>query len=131
MRRVIIYLWCFLYLHSTVDLQEILRTPLIIRHYIQTKNETKNLGFGTFLYMHYVGEDFNPLDDREDEKLPFKTHEHYLNSSTLYILSSGLLFKCVVRYNARFYTIKFTDCFQKHNFVSSIWHPPRIVLSTT
>ena len=47
-------------------------TPQLISHYIVHHELNAEVGFWSFLEMHYLGQDINDNDEEEDMKLPFK-----------------------------------------------------------
>lgn len=51
-----------------------MKFPILVQHYIEHKEQNKELSLWAFLYMHYAKDDSNVPDYDEDMKLPFKSH---------------------------------------------------------
>lgn len=51
---------------------ELLKVPQLVSHFIQHNQQNADIGFVTFIKMHYLGQDINDNDQEEDMKLPFK-----------------------------------------------------------
>ena len=111
---------------STTELYQTLKLPFLIEHFIEHKEQNKNLTLWKFLCMHYTPETVNDGDYEKDMKLPFKTHFHmnYANFTadlptqnlTFPVLSPFIEAKIVNGYQPTFLT---------SSYLSSIWQPPK------
>lgn len=60
------------FLISSTELIQFLRTPVLITHYKEHKEDNKKLDFIKFLTIHYSG-DSNDADSERHTQLPFKS----------------------------------------------------------
>lgn len=65
------------YLLSATGVRELLKLPLLMVHFKKYKEEDKNkeTGFTSFLLQHYLQEEGDDADSKEDNQLPFKSAE--------------------------------------------------------
>lgn len=72
MRRVVAILCFFVYVLGTTEMDQVLRLPLLVKHYLQHKAESPGITMYAFFKMHYI--DPQPFDDdyQQDMQLPFK-----------------------------------------------------------
>lgn len=64
-----------LYLLGTTEAYQLLKTPLLVNHYLKHKQENNHITFLKFIQMHYTGDVVYDDDYAQDMQLPFKTHE--------------------------------------------------------
>jgi len=64
-----------LFLLDTTPLYQILKSPQLVRHYIEHRALNKDVGIVEYLAMHYWGQDMDDSDDEKDMQLPFKRFE--------------------------------------------------------
>ncbi|RFM28511.1 hypothetical protein [Deminuibacter soli] len=73
-------------LHSTA-LNQLLKLPVLVAHYIEHQHRDSHISVLDFLSMHYWGKDINDNDDDRDRQLPFKTVDmHSLHCSFVPLL---------------------------------------------
>src|SRR3954462_3822335 len=87
MRSKIIMGLLLAYLVSSTEVHELLRLPLLVKHYQEHKQQVADITFWEFLVMHY--ETDVPHDD-QDMRLPFKTCHQTLASPALAVTSQGV-----------------------------------------
>ncbi|HWA35580.1 MAG TPA: hypothetical protein VG737_15670 [Cyclobacteriaceae bacterium] len=87
MKRKIIFGLLFAYLVSSTEAHELLRLPLLFKHYQEHREQVADITFWEFLVMHY--ETDVPHDD-QDTRLPFKTRNHSLASTALAVTSQRI-----------------------------------------
>jgi hypothetical protein len=75
MRKYLAFLMLFSYLFSTTELNEVLKVPVFIEHFIEHSQENPNLSFLGFIKLHYFNGDPKDADYETDMKLPFKKHD--------------------------------------------------------
>lgn len=126
MKKVLIaVLFSSIVLLST-ELNQLLKLPFLIEHYLEHKNQTKDLTFFKFLVMHYFEHDVNVSDYERDMKLPFKSHDSFI----------GMVFHVFVHPNYSAFKFNypivledehllFNDNFFAKAFIAIIWQPPR------
>jgi hypothetical protein len=79
----------FIYLFSTTELHQLLKAPLLIEHFMEHREENKDITLWQFLYAHYAGDYVKDADYDKDMKLPFKTHSNCVSSfSNVYLPSA-------------------------------------------
>ncbi|MFZ1379423.1 MAG: hypothetical protein WAS56_07125 [Saprospiraceae bacterium] len=73
MKNIFSLLFLTAYLFSATHLMELLKLPMLVRHYQEHKTENANLSLLEFLDMHYANG--NPIDEDYDKdmQLPFKS----------------------------------------------------------
>ncbi len=116
----------FIYLFSTTELYQLLKAPLLIEHFIEHREENKNMTLGRFLYIHYAMGDVKDADYDKDMKLPFKTHDNCVTAiSNVYLPSVKVSIEKPMRFLEK-KNFAGKDQFLVTSFLSNIWQPPRI-----
>ena len=64
------------------NLEQILKFPKLIDHFLQHRSQNNTLGFIDFLEMHYCT-DSDVAADKDDMKLPFKVMDFHIASCVL------------------------------------------------
>jgi hypothetical protein len=77
----------FVYLLSSTEVHELLRLPLLVRHYAEHKEQVTEITFWEFLVMHY---ETDVAHDDQDMRLPFKTCHHSLASAAMAVTSQRI-----------------------------------------
>jgi hypothetical protein len=73
LKKIITYIAISFYLLGTTEASELLKLGNFISHYIEHKN-ADNLSILDFINIHYVKATVVDDDFKEDQKLPFKSH---------------------------------------------------------
>lgn len=114
-----------LYFLSAATTAELLKLPLLIKHYEKHKAANKNTGIISFLKMHYQQEDAKN-NSKEDRQLPFKTPHNTAIPSMIAIqphLFLEINAKPVCDEKQAF---KVPDHFRlPAKYLTIIWQPPR------
>lgn len=76
MKRVLVYLLLVLVVGETTSLNQLIKVPVLYRHFVEHNSADPNVDLYTFLEWHYWGDDANDDDDDRDMQLPFKKFEH-------------------------------------------------------
>lgn len=76
MRKMLAISLISLHLFGNTELAQLLNLPELIRHYLQHQHQNHSLGFLSFLFQHYCGDDGTKADDNEDAQLPFHNFHH-------------------------------------------------------
>lgn len=84
---------------NAMSLEQMLKFPLLITHYIDHQNRAPSISVMDFLAMHYWGQDINDHDDDRDMELPFKK-VHYSQSFLVFFMIE----KCEVSFQS-FHTV--------------------------
>lgn len=100
--------------------------PLLVEHFIEHREENKDITLYQFLYNHYARSSVKDADYNKDMKLPFKTHDNCLASIiNVYLSSHKVVITNPVQLieNKHFKT---KEIFLQSIFLSNIWQPPRV-----
>ncbi len=115
-----------IYTFSATATVELLKVPLLAKHFRDHQSEKKHTGLFTFLVQHYIYENGTDQDASEDSQLPFKSTDHL----------ATLAFNCLtppsfIQVPAKDHT-GMNTCFYIQDFdfpvpgyLSAIWQPPR------
>lgn len=108
---------------------EIMKLPLLVQHYFEHESEEHpDLGFGTFLWEHYMDDDHSDETKGHcDENLPFKhCHDcctHVVSAITCLMPENPIAIKYAEFVNS-------LPVFGEENFHSfyncCIWQPPKL-----
>lgn len=115
----------FVYLISATEFSQLLRIPLLLKHFTEHKMELRDLSVSGFLSIHYFNGNPHDKDFETDMQLPFKSHDTYINLLSisepnpkieLIILSffpkkGGSNFPPIYFYSTQYF--------------SSVWQPPK------
>jgi hypothetical protein len=109
-----------------MEINEFLKMPLLVSHFIEHQKETPNLKLWDFLCMHYAHGEVKDADFDRDMKLPFKSHD----TCNIMIVSFCNPIQTYTLYNKVFLVdfkkTTFNYNFSLHSFfLSSIWQPPK------
>lgn len=126
MRKLISIIILATYLCSFTEFNELLKLPILLEHFSEHSAHNKSLSFSEFLSMHYHHDNDGDGDDASDRRLPFKSHDNCIHSSSfnLYVQSNII-------------HIKTTETDLQNNqsqekeffypsFSASIWQPPKL-----
>ena len=121
------YLLIAFYLLATTELNQLLKLPILVGHFLEHRAETEKLTIYQFLYIHYAQGDVKYADYEEDMKLPFKESSNFLVQTNL--ITPPQIFRVTLNKNLSkvlqkkfFYT---NDSLITSNFLSNIWQPPK------
>jgi hypothetical protein len=78
------YLFLAIYLLGATELNQLLKMPLLIEHYMEHKLDNGSLSLLSFMYMHYVGDDGDATDEQKDQNLPFKSAHFQLQNTVVF-----------------------------------------------
>lgn len=126
MKKTIAIFFLITYLFSTTALSQFLKLPAFVNHFIEHKQQNKDLTIWQFLCIHYAHGDVKDADYDKDMKLPFKTH----NNTAAEISVAEPPFFLIIN-NKRTYTNtkKKTHILKNDSvisaYLSSIWQPPQ------
>lgn len=79
MRRVAAISLLMLHLTFFTEVNELLRLPLLVQHFLEHRDQVPEMSFLQFLTMHYKTD---VAHDTTDMKLPFKACDHSVASPT-------------------------------------------------
>jgi hypothetical protein len=120
---VVVFLLGVFALTST-ELIELTKLPSLVGHFTEHRAENQSLSLFQFIKLHYSDESHH--HDENDKRLPFKSHDHCVNSAITYILTRTFP---TVELKPDFEAIReFTipkGVFLTSINPSSIWQPPK------
>ncbi|HEY9341139.1 MAG TPA: hypothetical protein VIQ23_06130 [Hanamia sp.] len=126
MKKLFAISFLFIYLFSTTELHQLLKAPLLIEHFMEHREENKDITLWQFLYAHYAGDYVKDADYDKDMKLPFKTHSNCVSSfSNVYLPSAKVSIEKPIQFLQKNSFVT-KDQFLPTSFLSNIWQPPRI-----
>lgn len=99
---------------------------MLVGHYIEHKEENKNLSVWGFLCMHYTQNNVKDADYEKDMKLPFKTPNTLINSveiAPVQFCAENLLLKPTPSDSKQYKLYSEKHLSSAH--LSSIWQPPK------
>ena len=113
---------------ATTELYQLLKLPFLIEHFMEHKEQNKDITLMEFLYLHYADGDVKDADYEEDMKLPFKSHNNSATTSIIGVVVNSVL-KIVIHPKTNFVQPKVAFISEESFFVSSylsnIWQPPK------
>lgn len=117
-----------IYLFSNTELYQFLKIPVLIEHYLEHKNHTKNITFSSYLNMHYSQQNDNDGDENKDMKLPFKSHSSAVFSLNFIplITTQNIEFRTLEACNNRTAVANFYTFIVHVSYLKAIWQPPKI-----
>ncbi len=124
--KFLLKIFILIFVFSATELHEILKFPILFQHYSEHKQSNNKITFFSFLKDHYLNHKGKDANDSKDMKLPFKSDDKNL------ITSSYLFFQFNTE-NKFFVPLKENSepnlLYQKlelKEFNSNIWQPPKI-----
>lgn len=126
LKQLIAISFLSIYLLSTTEMYQLFKLPMLVEHFVEHKQENKDITLWDFLCMHYAHGIVKDADYDKDMKLPFKTHDGCINMTitafTPNNISTGIT-KPVIIENKSF--PHYHEVFTASSFLSSIWQPPK------
>ncbi|HVI43994.1 MAG TPA: hypothetical protein VM802_03975 [Chitinophaga sp.] len=114
----------FLYLFGSTDACQILRLPLLVKHYEKHKCENADLTLAAFLKMHYIDEQPFDSDYLQDMQLPFKSPDVLCISLPTLVPVPVTLYVPLLELPKESYIVM-NDCTPLHSFPGNIFQPPK------
>ena len=128
LKRVIAILFLSTYLFSATEFNQLLKLPLLIEHFIEHKEENKQITFWEFLCLHYKTTNVKDADYEKDMKLPFKSQSDLFSSITVFHLFPNFdnLLNNILPTSKKSYVIT-SEHFIESSAVCYIWQPPKSI----
>lgn len=103
-----------------------MKVPFLVEHFIDHRDENKNITLYQFLYVHYAMGDVRDGDYDKDMKLPFKSHDNCVaNGLTVYPPSQKIsIARSVPLLEKKHLLVR--EHFLQSSFLANIWQPPRL-----
>lgn len=126
MKKIVTILFLSSYLFATTELSQLFKLPVLISHFMEHKQEDKDLSFWQFLCIHYAHGNPKDADYDKDMKLPFKAHDNCVTSIICITTPPSLQFSVKHSYSVEIKQQFHTQNFQFSSYyLSSIWQPPK------
>jgi hypothetical protein len=113
-----------IYAIGSTELDQLLRLPLLVKHYIRHKEENSGITIAAFIKIHYIDKQPYDADYEEDMQLPFKTADCHC-----IILPSILPAPITTVYNTITPALREYVLFNDHNIPipqkDALFKPPR------
>lgn len=110
------------YLISSTEFHQILRLPLLMKHYTEHRSQVEDMTFWQFLVMHY--ETDVPHDDT-DMRLPFKDCHHSVTNPFTAIPSQNIALNLpIISINEPIHFV--TNSSFHSSYLDEIFQPPKI-----
>lgn len=128
LKKLIAILFLSTYLFSATEFNQLLKLPLLIEHFIEHKEENKQITFWEFLCLHYQTTNVKDADYEKDMKLPFKSQNGLFSSITIFHLFPNFdnLLNNILPISKKSYVIT-SEHFIGSSAVCSIWQPPKSI----
>ncbi|MEG2335528.1 MULTISPECIES: hypothetical protein [Chryseobacterium group] len=124
MKKWVSILLLSLYLLSTTELNQLLKLPVLIEHYVEHKNLNPEMTLVSFFKMHY-DHPVKDADYKTDRKLPFIIHS---TLSLVFTLNTNFSFE-ISGSDHKYYGIQNIPSLDENLYIKgylhSIWQPPR------
>ena len=124
MKKWVSILLLSLYLLSTTELNQLLKLPVLIEHYVEHKNLNPEMTLLAFFKMHY-DHPVKDADYKTDRKLPFIIHS---TLSLVFTLNTNFSFE-ISGSDYKYYGIQNIPSLDENlyikGYLQSIWQPPR------
>lgn len=126
MKKAIAIFFLTTYLFSTTELSQLLKLPSFVNHFIEHKEQNKDITLWQFLCIHYAHGDVKDADYDKDMKLPFKTHDNFSIQRSVAVPPADLIISNKRTYiNAKKNIHILTNDSVISSYFSSIWQPPK------
>ena len=124
MKKWVFILLLSLYLLSTTELNQLLKLPVLIEHYVEHKNLNPEMTLLAFFKMHY-DHPVKDADYKTDRKLPFIIHS---TLSLVFTLNTDFSFE-ISGSDYKYFHIQNIPSLDENlyikGYLQSIWQPPR------
>ena len=124
MKKWVSILLLSLYLLSTTELNQLLKLPVLIEHYVEHKNLNPEMTLLAFFKMHY-DHPVKDADYKTDRKLPFIIHS---TLSLDFTLNTDFSFE-ISGSDYKYFHIQNIPSLDENlyikGYLQSIWQPPR------
>ena len=124
MKKWVSILLLSLYLVSTTELNQLLKLPILVEHYIEHKGLNPEMTFTEFLKIHYD----HPVKDSDyktDQKLPFADDSFPLALVFTVNPDFSVEIKKQIPCDHPKVTFSYSPVFYHKDAVNSIWQPPK------
>lgn len=108
------------------EVHQLLKTPLLVDHYLEHKNENKELSLLSFLEMHYLNGNHIDADHDKDIQLPFKNFQDNHPNVVLALPEQIVFFQPQITLDDELVPNFNKSQIFISSFLTNIWQPPKI-----
>ncbi len=125
MKNIIAIFFLLTYLFGATDASQVIRFPLLVKHYMRHKGDDPSITVMSFLKLHYVGQQPIDSDYQQDMQLPFKTPTdvYMVSSPTILPVEPQLSFHVPVVIQVKHSLLN--DQVPPYRFPHQIFQPPK------
>ena len=124
MKKRAAYIFLAIYLLGATELNQLLKMPLLIEHFMEHKLDNGNLSLLSFMYMHNVGDDGDATDEQKDQNLPFKSAHFQMQNTVVFSVFKYELPKIFVNINRSVWPVMQSNSLSTIA-LGSLFRPPR------
>jgi hypothetical protein len=126
LKKAICILFLGTFLFSSTELRQLLKLPLLIQHYVEHKEQNKDISLWAFLSMHYEEAGKVDIDYSKDQQLPFKSHDGFSGATLGSFVPTAFYSLVEKTFKQETVThIVSNEYFISSVYLSSIWQPPK------
>lgn len=122
MRRLSAIVMLVLHLGLFTEMNELLRLPLLVEHYLEHRSQVPEMSFVQFLAMHYKTD---VAHDATDMELPFKQCDHSVTIPTFTMAEQQFDLGTIVPSGSRKFYSNYSS-FIPSTGPNEIFQPPRV-----
>lgn len=126
LKKAISILFLSIYLFTTTDAYQLLKMPMIFKHFVEHRQADKNISFVKFLDMHYMHGSPKDKDYNKDMQLPFKSSGDFmfvLSAEFIPLNQSFSIMAPVLSISDKKIAKEQNDLLP--SYLASIWQPPK------
>lgn len=109
------------------SLGELFQLPEFLTHFSEHQTADKSIGIGDFIWMHYLGDDYNDHDQDKDMQLPFKKVDFHFSFQIAAIPHSKFIPENRIEVIDTCLPISFQINRPKDPVTASLFRPPILV----
>lgn len=126
MKRCLSITFLLVYLFSMTELHQLVKTPMLVKHYLEHQKENQKISLIGFLEMHYFSDTPVDADYEKDMQLPFKNfHDNHPVNVILALPEPLISLESQVLFQEDFDRPFIKSQIVTSNFLTSIWQPPK------
>ena len=125
MRKAIAIFFLLLFSASFTEAGQLLRLPLLVKHYATHRSNDNTLTLAAFIQQHYLEGHHSDGDEQQDNQLPFKTYTVNTSAAPFLLAAAPVLLQPAAGPATPLGMPQMPFVFSSHLF--GIFHPPRWV----
>ncbi len=113
-------------LFSQTEFYQLLKLPVLFKHFTEHRSNNLNISFAEFLVLHYVTPHQNDADHDRDMQLPFKSTDCVQSNLLTFFISNHDAIEVAAPEVPSVQTAFVNTDWIPSIHVADIWQPPRI-----